>query len=121
MRKEPELPDVPLLLDQNVPDKDKPLLEFMSNAVAVGRSVATSPGVPADRVEILRKAFLDTIKDPAFIAEAKKTNSVIRASDGPTTAAVINKVINAPKDVRDRMAEVLKPGADLLVRSKKKK
>ncbi|MDP4594937.1 MAG: hypothetical protein NWT00_10335 [Beijerinckiaceae bacterium] len=120
LRKEPELPDVPLLLDQKVADKDKPLLEFMTNAVAVGRSVATSPGVPADRVEILRKAFQDTIKDPGFIADAKKTNSMIRASDGPTTAGVINKVINAPKDVRDRMAEVLKPGADLLVRSKKK-
>jgi tripartite-type tricarboxylate transporter receptor subunit TctC len=121
LKKEPELPDVPLLLDQPVPARDKPLLEFMSNAVAVGRSVATSPGVPVDRVEILRKAFLDTIRDPAFMADAKKMSAVIRESNGPDTAALINRIIDAPQEVRDRMAEVLKPGADLLVRGKKRK
>ena len=121
LKKEPELPDVPLLLDQPVPAQDKPLLRFMSEAVAVGRPVATSPGVPAERVAALRKAFQDTLQDLVFQAEAKRMNAEIRPQSGPHLAAIINNVINAPKDVRDRMREVLKPGAALLMRGRSKK
>lgn len=121
LKKEPELPDVPLLLDQPVPEGDKPLLRFMSEAVAVGRPVATSPGVPAERVAALRKAFQDTLKDPAFQAEAKKMNAEIRPQTGPELKTIIDSVIKAPRDVRDRMREVLKPGAALLMRGGAKK
>ncbi|MGE3248548.1 MAG: hypothetical protein AB7J19_19680, partial [Beijerinckiaceae bacterium] len=120
LKKEPELPDVPLLLDQPVPEKDKPLLKFMSEAVAVGRPVTTSPGVPAERVAALRKAFQDTIKDKEFIAEAQKMNAEIRPQTGDELAAIIKSVIDAPQDVRDRMRTVLEPGSQLLMRGKAK-
>ncbi len=109
LKKEPELPNVPLLLEQQVPDEDKPLLEFMSLAVAVGRPLATSPGVPAERVAALRKAFWDTIKDPEFIAEANKTNSEIRPVAGEELAKHIATLIGAPQRVKDRMKVVLEP------------
>ncbi len=47
------------------------MLEFMSKAVAVGRPIATTPGVPAERVAALRRAFDLTLKDPEFIGEAR--------------------------------------------------
>lgn len=109
LRKEPELPNVPLLIEQDVPAQDKPLLEFMSLAVAVGRPLATSPGVPPERVAALRKAFQDTLKDPEFIAEAAKTNSEIRPVPGEELAKNINALIAAPQAVKDKMKIVLEP------------
>jgi hypothetical protein len=107
--KEPALPDVPLIVDQKVRPEDKPLLQFMANSSAVGRPLATTPGVPAERVAALRAAFQATLKDPEFIATAKKERLEIQ----PQSAAVIEKIIlgilNSPPDVRDRMKVALKP------------
>src|SRR3954470_16652364 len=61
IEKEPALPNVPLILDQKVKPEDKPLLEFMARGATVGRPLATTPGVPADRVAALRKAFEETV------------------------------------------------------------
>ncbi len=114
LKKEPELPDVPLLLDQAVTEEDKALVEFMSLAVAVGRPLATSPGVPPERVAALRKAFQDTLNDPEFVAEAAKTNSEIRPVSGQELGAQISRLIGAPQSVKDRMKIVLEPkSADL--------
>jgi tripartite-type tricarboxylate transporter receptor subunit TctC len=112
MKKEVELPDVPLLLDQNVPAADKPLLAYVSKAVSVGRPVATSPGVPAERVVALRKAFDETLKDPEFLAEAKQQNAEIRPMSGDELAQLVTDLIEAPKDVRDRVKVALEPKAE---------
>ena len=111
MEKEPELPDTPLLLDQSVKPEDKPLLEYMSKAITVGRPVATTPGVPADRVAALRKAFEDTLKDPEFIAEAKQQNAEVRPMTGKVLEETIRALIEAPQDVRDRVKVALQPKA----------
>jgi hypothetical protein len=105
------LPDTPLLLDQPVKAEDKPLLEFMSKAITVGRPVATTPGVPADRVAALRKAFMDTLKDPEFIAEAKQQNAEVRPMTGEVLEATIRELIEAPQAVRDRVKIALQPKA----------
>ncbi len=109
IEKEPELPDVPLIIDQKVREEDKPLLYFMANSSSVGRPLATTPGVPAERVAALRKAFQAMVKDPEFIATAKKETLDIQ----PQTAEVLEKVIlgilNSPQDVRDRMKIALQP------------
>ena len=109
LEKEPALPDVPLIVDQPVRAEDRPLLQFMANSSTVGRPLATTPGVPADRVAALRKAFEVTIRDPEFIATAKKENMEIK----PQTADVLDRVIlgllTPPQDVRDRMKLALQP------------
>jgi tripartite-type tricarboxylate transporter receptor subunit TctC len=111
LEKEPELQNVPLLLDQPVKPEDKPLLAFVSKAVTVGRPVATTPGVPAERVAALRKAFDDTLKDPEFIAEAKQQNAEIRPMTGEFLAQIIKELIESPKDVRDRVKVAMEPKA----------
>lgn len=111
MEKEPELPNTPLLLEQSVKPEDKPLLEYMSKAITVGRPVATTPGVPAERVAALRKAFDDTLKDPEFIAEAKQQNAEVRPMTGKVLEATIRDLIEAPQNVRDRVKVALQPKA----------
>jgi hypothetical protein len=109
MEKEPALPDVPLLRDQAVRPEDKPLLEFMSRAVTVGRPLATTPGVPAERVEALRKAFHDTLRDPEFIADAKRTNAELRPMPGDQLAQLYRDLIGAPQQIKDRVKVALEP------------
>jgi tripartite-type tricarboxylate transporter receptor subunit TctC len=109
--KEPDLPDVPLLLDQPVSAANKPLLEYMSKAITVGRPIGTSPGVPPERVAALRRAFDLTLLDPEFIAEAKTQNAEVRPMTGEVLARVIKDLIEAPQDVRDRVKIALEPKA----------
>jgi len=109
MEKEPALPNVPLILDQKVKPEDKPLLEFMARGATVGRPLATTPGVPAERVAALRKAFEDTVKDPEFIAAAKQENLEINPMSADKLVDVINGLLDASQDVRDRMKIALEP------------
>ena len=109
IEKEPALPNVPLILDQKVKPEDKPRLEFMARGATVGRPLATTPGVPAERVAALRKAFEETIKDPEFIAAAKQENMEIKPMSADKLVDVINGLLDAPQDVRDRVKVALEP------------
>jgi len=116
--KEPELPDVPLILDQPVRAEDKPLLQFMAHSSAVGRPLATTPGVPAERVAALRAAFEATLKDPEFIAAAKAERMEIQPQTAEVLREVIFGILNAPQDVRDRMKVALQPKDEQTERAK---
>ncbi len=109
LRKDPALPDVPLLRDLARGPADQPLLDFMSKAVAVGRPIATTPGVPPERVATLRRAFDLTLKDPLFIAEAEKERAEISAMTGAELAGLIADLISAPADIKARVKEAIQP------------
>jgi tripartite-type tricarboxylate transporter receptor subunit TctC len=109
LEKEPALPDVPLIVDQPVRPQDKPLLEFMGRGATVGRPLATTPGVPAERVTALRRAFEATMKDPEFIAEAARANLEFQPMSGERLQEIIFGLLDAPADVRERMKIALTP------------
>jgi tripartite-type tricarboxylate transporter receptor subunit TctC len=107
IEKEPDLPNVPLILDLPVPPKDRPLLEFMARSSTVGRPLATTPGVPADRVAALRRAFEAAARDPDFIAAAAKEKLVVRPQSADKIAEIIVGLLDSPADVRERMKAAL--------------
>jgi tripartite-type tricarboxylate transporter receptor subunit TctC len=109
LKKEEALPEVPLLLDQKVSAEHKPVVEFMSKAATLGRPLATTPGVPKERVAALRKAFFEMIKNPRFIEDAKRSNSTIRPQSGDDLAALVASIIDTPQEVKDRVKSVLRP------------
>jgi hypothetical protein len=109
LEKEPELPTVPLLRELAKSPQEQQVLDFMSLAVAIGRPVATTPGVPADRLAALRKAFDTTLADPAFIADAEKQRLEIRAMNGGQLADLIKTVIETPIDVREKVKLAIQP------------
>jgi tripartite-type tricarboxylate transporter receptor subunit TctC len=116
LEKERALPDVPLLLDQPVKPEDKPMLEFMSRGATVGRPLATTPGVPAERIAALRAAFDATLKDPAFIAAAKYEHLDIQPMPADKLAEVIAGMLNAPQDVRNRVKAALEPKGESTIK-----
>ena len=109
LQKDPALPDVPLLRELGRSPDDQPLLDFMSKAVAVGRPIATTPGVPADRVAALRRAFDATLKDPLFIQEAEKERAEISAMTGEHLARIIRELIEAPAEIKARVRDAIQP------------
>jgi tripartite-type tricarboxylate transporter receptor subunit TctC len=88
----PELPKVPNAIDFAPNENSKQLLKYGGHdPAAITRPYALGPGTPKDRVQILRKAFVDTLKDPEFQADAKKS----RLDTDPLTGEEIEKIVGA--------------------------
>ena len=72
----PEDPSVPSIYKFAKTEKQKQMLRFLFSSTEFGRPYVTPPGVPAERLAALRKAFADALKDPALIEEASKARSI---------------------------------------------
>jgi tripartite-type tricarboxylate transporter receptor subunit TctC len=98
-RKDPELPNVPMALDFAHTPEQKQVLDFVVSSEVLARPFVAPPGIPANRKAVLRKAFDDTMKDPAFLADAKKTMLDINPVSGPEVDAIVASLYATPKDV----------------------
>ena len=107
LTKEPTLPDVPLLVDLATTEKQKQAVRLMSSAADFGRAVFAPPGVPADRVDALRRAFDATMKDPAFLAEAEKLKLPIEPQTGEYLMKITQTVLKTSPDAINYARELL--------------
>ena len=71
LEREPDLADVPLLIDLAGSPEERSIFRFVSSDSAMGFPVVAPPGTPPERVTALRKAVRDTLADPAFLADAR--------------------------------------------------
>jgi tripartite-type tricarboxylate transporter receptor subunit TctC len=71
LQRSPELPDVPAIMEFVKEERHKQIFRFVLNAQTLGRPFVAPPGIPEDRANALRKAFEDTMKDTAYLAEMK--------------------------------------------------
>lgn len=100
--------DVPLFSDLLTDPKDKAVADFLAVGLNVGRTIYMPPGTPRYIVDALRDAFDRTMKDPAYIADAKKRRmDTTTPKTGAQVAAIIEKTFSSPKDVLDRAREAL--------------
>jgi tripartite-type tricarboxylate transporter receptor subunit TctC len=89
-RPHPELPNVPLAITYAKTEEARRILEVaVHNDSVLVRSYTLPPGTPKDRVQILRRAFQDTLRDPAFLAEAEKA----RLEIAPVTGEEIERTV----------------------------
>jgi tripartite-type tricarboxylate transporter receptor subunit TctC len=109
LSKEKDLPDVPLLLDLAKNDEEKAIFRFVSSDSAMGFPVTAPPGIPADRLAALQKAFSDTMKDPELLRIAAERKLEIEPSTGQEVKKVVEDLISTPKDV---IAKIKKGLAD---------
>ena len=110
-RKLPEIgDDIPLFRDLVSDPEHKAIVNFVGLSLAMGRSVYAPPGVPADRIAALRAALIDTVKDPAYIAAAKRL-----ALDSATwqPGEAIEKVVNDAFSLSPNMIEKAKAAMDM--------
>lgn len=116
-----DLPDVPLMMDIVKNKDDRRALELIFATQEMGRPFAAPPGVPADRVAALRKAFMATLKDPVFLAEAKKLDLEIDPISGEEIRKILVDLYDTPKEIVERVNGFRTGGEGEKTRSKKAK
>jgi tripartite-type tricarboxylate transporter receptor subunit TctC len=105
------LPDVPTIHEvmekYNAPESGRRLVTVMLASSDFFRPHYGPPGIPPERVQILREAYMKTMKDPEFLAEAKKRKLEIHPTSGKQMDALIKEVMSQPPGVIERMKKLL--------------
>jgi tripartite-type tricarboxylate transporter receptor subunit TctC len=105
-----DLPNVPLAINLATTDEARQLIRAgVQNSGAFARPLAVPPGTPADRVEMLRKALADTLKDPALIADADKANLAIDPATGEELTELVKEVFALDPALRAKLNAALFP------------
>lgn len=107
LQKAQDLPNVPLLIDLATNDIDRAALRLLSDPIQIGRPLFTGPGVPADRVAALRKAFDETMQDPAFLKQAASMNVDVAPLSGEDLQKVVEKIVATPEPVVSRLTSII--------------
>ena len=92
LKKHPELPEVPTVVELARNDEERLILRAVMNATEIGTAFFTTPGVPVDRVQALRRAFDATMQDPEFLAEAQRTHLTVGALAGEELQKLVTEV-----------------------------
>jgi len=109
--RDPKLSDVPtiyeLMEQYKTPEPTRRLANVVLAAGALGRPLVSTPGIPPERVTILREAFNKTLKDPDFLAEIERRKYELQPVRGEELEAMAKEVIAQPADVIERMRKLL--------------
>jgi tripartite-type tricarboxylate transporter receptor subunit TctC len=104
-----EVPNVPLAIDYAKTDEAKRMIRSVVHTIApTVRPYVLPPGTPKDRVETLRGAFMSTMKDQEFLADAAKAKLDINPLDGATLETNVKEVFNLDASLTPRLREILK-------------
>jgi tripartite-type tricarboxylate transporter receptor subunit TctC len=104
----PELNDVPLLIDLVQGEENKALVRAYVNVIEMARPLVMGPGVPAKRVEMMRRAFDAMMADPAFIAEAEKLQIDLGPISGEDLHSMVNDVTQLNEALLKRLKSVVR-------------
>src|SRR5262249_15244998 len=108
LNKHPDLPDVPLVTDLAKNPAQRQMLRMIFARQVMGRPFVAPPGIPPDRLAALRKAFMQTMTDKDFLADAEKAKLEINPVDGEKVEALVKEIYATPPDVAKQAAAALK-------------
>ena len=109
LTRDPKIPDVPTIVELAKNEEDRNIFKLLSVASTIGRSPAATPDTPADRLAILRQAFVATMNDPAFIADAQRRKIDLEFASGEEIGAAVREIIAMPPSVVARYDAVTQP------------
>ena len=102
-----QLPDVPTAIELASNERDKAMLRFFVRKFSMAYPFVMAAEVPRDRVNAVRVAFETTMKDPAFLKDAQRLDLDIDLFTGVEMEALIKEMDDTPKDIVDRVAELI--------------
>jgi hypothetical protein len=109
----PDLKNVPLAIQYAKTDEARALLDIASGVYSNGaRPYTVPPGIPQDRLQLLQKAFMDTLRDPDLLKEAEQSKVDIDPVDGPTIAKLMAGLYDFKPEFKSKLSNLLIPGAD---------
>lgn len=103
---DPQLRGVPLLIDL-VKESDRQLARAYTSVVVLGRPMLMGPDVPADRVAAVRKAYGAMLKDPAFLAEARKQRVDLNPIEGEDLQKMVGEIFALPAPQVARLESII--------------
>jgi tripartite-type tricarboxylate transporter receptor subunit TctC len=109
-KRDPRMADVPtiheLMTEYKVPATTRSLVTTILSSGDLGRPFVTAPGVPADRLKILRDAFRKTMADPAFLADVKARKFAIEPDYGEDLENFAKELMSQPRETVDRLKKL---------------
>jgi tripartite-type tricarboxylate transporter receptor subunit TctC len=110
-KRDPRMPDVPTLYEifdkEKVPEASRRVAEIILAADSFGRPIFATPGMPADRLKVLRHGFKQALKDPELLVEAEKSKMDIDPDSGETLEKLSHHVLSQPPEVVGRVKKLL--------------
>jgi len=108
LEKHPDLPNVPVIVDFAKTTEQRQIIKLIFARQVVGRPYLAPPGIPKDRLEILRKAFMETMVDKDFLADANKSKLEITPVTGDKVEALVKEIYETPPAVAQKAGALLK-------------
>ena len=103
LKRHADLPDIPTAVDLARNDEERAILRAVMNATEVGTAFFTTPGVPADRLTTLRRAFDATLADPELLADAQKINVGVSPMAGEELQSLVAEVSKLPPALLEKV------------------
>ena len=82
-----------------IDDRSRNILALLGSGPDIGRSLVAEPGIPAERAAALRKAFMETMEDPEFVADMHKRNLEIEPLSGEEVQNIVAASVATPKEL----------------------
>ncbi len=108
LKRNHELPDVPLMQELVDDAMAKKVIEFSSAGAMIGRALLAPPGIPEDRIAYLRELFDKMVADPAMIEMATKRNLELDPTSGTIVQGYSDEIVKTPPDVVEKAAVAFK-------------
>jgi tripartite-type tricarboxylate transporter receptor subunit TctC len=99
LERERDLPDVPLLTELAGTGEPRAIMTLVSSPLALGLPYLAPPGLPGERLALLRDAFAATLRDRAFLAETVALHFDIQPASGSDVARIVNETTHTPPDI----------------------
>ena len=110
-KRDPRLPNVPTLYElmdeYKTSESSRRLAKLVLASGDLGRPIIGPPGIPAERVKVLRQVFVKALADPELLAQAEKQNLEIEPTGGEELEALAREVMAQPPEVIERMKKLL--------------
>jgi tripartite-type tricarboxylate transporter receptor subunit TctC len=103
LTRHPELPDIPTAVDLARNDEERQILSAIMAAAEVGSAFFTTPGVPADRLNALRRAFDATMQDKDFLADVEKTKLSVSPMKGEDLQQLVKQVSDLSPNLLEKV------------------
>jgi tripartite-type tricarboxylate transporter receptor subunit TctC len=110
LKQHPDMNPAPLVMDYAKDDTDRGVLELIFARQDMAYPIVAPPGTPPERVAILRQAFEATMRDPEFLADARKQHLESAFMTGPEIEKLIERIFASPPAVVERAQRAIEAG-----------
>jgi hypothetical protein len=107
LERQADLKNIPNVYEFAKTDEDRRVFDMIFGSQGLGRAFVAPSGVPADRIEALRSAFVKTMSDSRFVEEAEKVGLDLRPQTGAEVQAIVERIYSSPPSAIDRAREIL--------------